>query len=418
MSSSSSTTTWSLRRVPPRSPAAPHRGREGLRHGCRARPRRPRRAACRTIHGLEVRPVPREARPSRSTCSPCVTSTPATPRSAGTCCSTSARSTRLHCVRQRGPRALAPAPSGERAPALRPRRSRVSALRERPRRRLRATRSRKARRRSCSRARIRRVRRAAARELPGALPAWRALRASLLRVTRAYGRASPTRVLKVARVLEHTGSRGGRASTSSLLDYFYWLGVSPSSATSPQRAHSRNLPRIFAMARSVYYFTDSDESGGAEAALLLADREPRPERVAADPALQPRPAAGTGRRDAPASSERPFGPCPASPLGLAGARRVRGIRAALRRERPAVFHAHLSLAARREDSSSPRRSSRACRRSSQPSICFRPSPLGPGGATREDGCSARASDAGIAVSQAIANVSRGRARAGRRASSR
>ncbi len=53
---------------------------------------------------------------------------------------------------------------------------------------------------------------------------WRALRWSLLRVTRAYGGVADA-VLKVARVLEHTRIVRRPRFYILLLDYFYWLGV-------------------------------------------------------------------------------------------------------------------------------------------------------------------------------------------------
>jgi glycosyltransferase involved in cell wall biosynthesis len=101
------------------------------------------------------------------------------------------------------------------------------------------------------------------------------------------------------------------------------------------------------MARSVYYFTDSRQRGGAEAALLLLienlDREKwEPTFVhGPSPALAPVAAAAAelGAR------VRPF---PDVSLGPRGARAMARLVRDLQRERPSVFHAHLAwpLAAR------------------------------------------------------------------------
>jgi GT2 family glycosyltransferase len=53
---------------------------------------------------------------------------------------------------------------------------------------------------------------------------WRALRWSLLRLTRAYGGVAGA-ILKVARVLEHTRIVRRPRFYILLLDYFYWLGA-------------------------------------------------------------------------------------------------------------------------------------------------------------------------------------------------
>jgi glycosyltransferase involved in cell wall biosynthesis len=95
------------------------------------------------------------------------------------------------------------------------------------------------------------------------------------------------------------------------------------------------------VARSIFFYTDSRELGGAELSLLMLiegldrgawqptllldegpDAEPLAERAAA---------LGAGvRRVAP------------MPLGLAGARSATGLARLLRAERPAIFHAHMS----------------------------------------------------------------------------
>ena len=62
---------------------------------------------------------------------------------------------------------------------------------------------------------------------------WRALRSTLLRLTRAYGGVSGA-VLKVARMLEHTRIARRPRFYILLLDYFYWLGVQSVLSEEPQ----------------------------------------------------------------------------------------------------------------------------------------------------------------------------------------
>jgi glycosyltransferase involved in cell wall biosynthesis len=101
------------------------------------------------------------------------------------------------------------------------------------------------------------------------------------------------------------------------------------------------------MARSVYYFTDSRQRGGAEAALLLLianlDRSDWRPTLLYNPAPSLEPVA-----DAARELGATVRAVPALSLGLEGGRRLRGFVRELKRERPAVFHAHLSwpLAAR------------------------------------------------------------------------
>jgi glycosyltransferase involved in cell wall biosynthesis len=95
------------------------------------------------------------------------------------------------------------------------------------------------------------------------------------------------------------------------------------------------------MARSVYHFTDSQELGGAEHALLLlienSDRRLWRSTLLYNPSAAVAPLV---------ESARQLGaevlPIPAMPLGLGGASRVAGLARVLRRARPSVFHAHLS----------------------------------------------------------------------------
>jgi glycosyltransferase involved in cell wall biosynthesis len=101
------------------------------------------------------------------------------------------------------------------------------------------------------------------------------------------------------------------------------------------------------MARSVYYFTDSRQSGGAEAALLLLianlDRGDWRPTLLYNPSPSLGPVADAAR-DLGATVRAVPGLSP----GLDGARRLRAFLSDLQRERPDVFHAHLSwpLAAR------------------------------------------------------------------------
>jgi glycosyltransferase involved in cell wall biosynthesis len=94
------------------------------------------------------------------------------------------------------------------------------------------------------------------------------------------------------------------------------------------------------VARSIFFYTDSRELGGAEMALLMLienlDATWRPTLlVDDDPGSQPL----AGRAEALGAEVRRVAPMP---LGLAGARRGLSLARMLRRERPAVFHAHLS----------------------------------------------------------------------------
>ena len=93
------------------------------------------------------------------------------------------------------------------------------------------------------------------------------------------------------------------------------------------------------MARSVYYFTDSDEYGGAEAALLLLlehlDRSEWTPTLLHDPRA-------TQLADAAAAlgtTVRSVRPLPLSAKSVVG---VPEFARELRRTRPAVFHAHLT----------------------------------------------------------------------------
>jgi glycosyltransferase involved in cell wall biosynthesis len=95
------------------------------------------------------------------------------------------------------------------------------------------------------------------------------------------------------------------------------------------------------VAHSIFFYTDSRVLGGAENAMFMLleslDRDEwRPTLLLEDaPEVEP-----LARRAA--ELEVPVRRVPAMPLGLGGARRVPGLVRLLRRERPAVFHAHMS----------------------------------------------------------------------------
>jgi glycosyltransferase involved in cell wall biosynthesis len=95
------------------------------------------------------------------------------------------------------------------------------------------------------------------------------------------------------------------------------------------------------MARSVYYFTDSRESGGAEAALLLLIEHL--DRSVWQPTLLYTP---FPKLEPVAEAARELGATvqavPELSLGAAGIHRLSRFVGKLRRERPDVFHAHLS----------------------------------------------------------------------------
>jgi glycosyltransferase involved in cell wall biosynthesis len=95
------------------------------------------------------------------------------------------------------------------------------------------------------------------------------------------------------------------------------------------------------VAQSIFFYADSRELGGAENAMLMLleslDRSRwRPTLLLdGDAAVEP-------LAERAAELDVPAYPVPAMPLGLAGARHGVGLSRLLRRERPALFHAHLS----------------------------------------------------------------------------
>ena len=95
------------------------------------------------------------------------------------------------------------------------------------------------------------------------------------------------------------------------------------------------------MARSIFFYTDSRVLGGAENAMFLLleslDRERWEPTLLVDdlPGVEALAERG-GELGVPVRRVPPM------PLGVAGARRVPPFAAMLRRERPALFHAHLS----------------------------------------------------------------------------
>jgi glycosyltransferase involved in cell wall biosynthesis len=95
------------------------------------------------------------------------------------------------------------------------------------------------------------------------------------------------------------------------------------------------------VARSIYYYTDSRELGGAELSLLMLieglDRGRWIPTLLLDDDSGADPLAG--RAVGLGAAVERVAPMP---LGLAGARRAGGLARLLRRKRPAVFHAHMS----------------------------------------------------------------------------
>lgn len=95
------------------------------------------------------------------------------------------------------------------------------------------------------------------------------------------------------------------------------------------------------MARSIYYFTDSGEVGGAEEALLTLVEHL--DRAAWQPTLLYNESSAVALlAERAAQLGAALRPVPALPLGPKGARGVPALVRELRAERPAVFHAHLS----------------------------------------------------------------------------
>jgi glycosyltransferase involved in cell wall biosynthesis len=96
------------------------------------------------------------------------------------------------------------------------------------------------------------------------------------------------------------------------------------------------------VARSIFYYTDSQLFGGAEQALLLLietlDRDVwQPTLLLGESEVTPLLTERAAELDVPART------ISATPLGMTGARRVPAIVQVLRNERPDVFHAHLPV---------------------------------------------------------------------------
>jgi glycosyltransferase involved in cell wall biosynthesis len=95
------------------------------------------------------------------------------------------------------------------------------------------------------------------------------------------------------------------------------------------------------VARSIFFYTDSRELGGAELSLLMLieglDRDAWSPTLLLDEGPDAEPVAE--RAAALGASPRRVAPMP---LGLAGARHATGLFRLLRAERPAIFHAHMS----------------------------------------------------------------------------
>ncbi len=95
------------------------------------------------------------------------------------------------------------------------------------------------------------------------------------------------------------------------------------------------------MARSIYYYTDSRELGGAELSLLMLieglDRSAWSPVLLLDEASAADPIA-----ERASGAEAEVRRVPPMPLGVSGARRATAFGRLLRAQRPAVFHAHMS----------------------------------------------------------------------------
>jgi len=95
------------------------------------------------------------------------------------------------------------------------------------------------------------------------------------------------------------------------------------------------------VARSIYFFADSRALGGAELSMLMLARSLDPERWRVLLLLDDDPGAEPVARLA-AAEGLAVRRVPPTPQGLGGAWRARRLLSLLRRERPALFHAHLS----------------------------------------------------------------------------
>lgn len=95
------------------------------------------------------------------------------------------------------------------------------------------------------------------------------------------------------------------------------------------------------MARSIFFYTDSRELGGAENAMLMLLESLNRERWQPTLLLDSS-AAAAALAERAAALDVPVRLLEPMPLGLAGGRRALGLARLLHRERPAIFHAHLS----------------------------------------------------------------------------
>ena len=120
-------------------------------------------------------------------------------------------------------------------------------------------------------------------------------------------------------------------------------GRLPSSANQRTRASWRASPASCSVARSIFFYTDSRELGGAENALLMLIESLDRERLAADAAARRRPRGRAAGRAGDRHRSAPVRRVPPMPLGLErGAAGAGAGGGCCVRERPDVFHAHLS----------------------------------------------------------------------------
>src|SRR6185312_10757481 len=138
-----------------------------------------------------------------------------------------------------------------------------------------------------------------------------------------------------------SGSGANRSSTARCSTMPSGQGSMPSLASPPTKASCEISPASCIVARSIFFYTDSRELGGAENAMLMLLESLAAERWR--PTLLLNDAASADRlAELGAGLGVPVARVPEMPLGLSGARRVPALARLLRRESPDLFHAHLS----------------------------------------------------------------------------
>ena len=316
-------------------------GFEALCDGRRSRSHRRCQHARDQVCRCEVQRPSRRARAARTTRSSSGTSIRATPRSGETSCLMSGPSTSpSRCTATRISSFPCAFVTPESNFATAPRQSPISGIR-RPSRNSPKTRSKKERQPCCSPPHAR----------------TRSMAFNLRRTTR---RLRAGRVHGRRYSLQHDGSRGygggcsdsrwrwsvcplwrARSSTGSCSTTSTGLASNWRWPPGRQRVRSRGWLLISDVGRSVYFFTDSQEFGGAEHALLILienlDRDAWRPTLLYNATTAVEPLVERARK-----LDVQVRPVPSMPLGLEGARRVPALARELRLARPSVFHAHLS----------------------------------------------------------------------------